>query len=600
MRALGGAKQRGVLAILVLHRGEVLSSECLIDELWGGRAPATAAKALQGYVSRLRKALGRGLVHTEGRGYRLALAPGQLDLDEFERLAAEGRGALSGGDPATAADRLGRALDLWRGPPLADFAYEPFARAEIARLEEARVACLEDRIEADLALGRHAAIVGALEALIAEHPYRERLRATQSPWFVHCGKVRQPPLVQGSFELEGGGAPTPSRFADSSRSRERAPERLNVWPVAGGGTSGSPDRTMPSRRRGSLLRHRRSASVGKGPVAPCPQGQLARSVPELGGDAGCEPVRYRGRAVTRSPTTPGARSCSLTSLHISAEATSVRAAAPRPVRARGRSCPSGNTSRRQSPSSCPGARPTGMLGECRAEWPHYAGHQLERPVDERVELSSVSSVCVKKRVNSCRSAHTRGGAARRRRRATGLVTSGCGAASHTADANRRPRTGAPVRTTESAPSAHGTPPTSEEPAVVRIVPTSAGPLALIDDLLDRRMGRLEVRDRDEFWPPEQFRRRVTAVRPTNTATLAQSSDEIGQAGPMPRYRCPTVGELLGPRKRPRSPSGSCGGRCGTKPSASTRSMPSGRSRYRKCVSACSPNGRKSSWTLGGK
>jgi DNA-binding SARP family transcriptional activator/tetratricopeptide (TPR) repeat protein len=176
-RALGGAKQRGVLAILVLHRGEVLSSERLIDELWGGRAPATAGKMVQGYVSHLRKALGRGVLHTEGRGYRLALAPGQLDLDEFERLAAEGRGALSDGDPATAADRLRRALDLWRGPPLPDFAYEPFAQAEIARLEEARIACLEDRIEADLALGRHAEVVGALEALIAEHPYRERLRA---------------------------------------------------------------------------------------------------------------------------------------------------------------------------------------------------------------------------------------------------------------------------------------------------------------------------------------------------------------------------------------------------------------------------------------
>ncbi len=176
-RPLGGAKQRGVLAILLLHRGEVLSSECLIDELWGAGAPASAGKALQGYVSHLRKALGRGLLHTEGHGYRLALAPGQLDLDEFERLAAEGRGALSDGDPATAADRLRNALDLWRGPPLADFAYEPFAQAEIARLEEARIACLEDRIDADLALGRHAALVGDLEALIAEHPYRERLRA---------------------------------------------------------------------------------------------------------------------------------------------------------------------------------------------------------------------------------------------------------------------------------------------------------------------------------------------------------------------------------------------------------------------------------------
>jgi DNA-binding SARP family transcriptional activator len=176
-RALGGAKQRAVLAILLLHRGEVLSSERVIDELWGERPPATAAKTLQGYVSHLRKALGGGLLNTRGRGYQLTLAPDQVDVDQFERLAAEGRGALSDGDAATAAERLRQALGLWRGPALVDFAYEAFAQAEIARLEEARLAALEDRVDADLALGRHAEVVGALEALIVEQPYRERLRA---------------------------------------------------------------------------------------------------------------------------------------------------------------------------------------------------------------------------------------------------------------------------------------------------------------------------------------------------------------------------------------------------------------------------------------
>ena len=175
--ALGGAKQRAVLAILLIHRVEVLSSERLIDELWGERPPATAAKTLQGYVSHLRKALGGGLLQTRGRGYQLALAPGQLDVDEFERLAAEGRRALSEGDPASAAERLREALGVWRGPALVDFAYEAFAQAEIARLEEARLAALEDRVDADLALGHHAQVVGALEPLISEHPYRERLRA---------------------------------------------------------------------------------------------------------------------------------------------------------------------------------------------------------------------------------------------------------------------------------------------------------------------------------------------------------------------------------------------------------------------------------------
>ncbi|MGZ6669694.1 MAG: AfsR/SARP family transcriptional regulator [Solirubrobacteraceae bacterium] len=151
---LGGAKQRAVLAILILHRGELLSGERLADELWGERPPATAAKTLQGYISRLRKTLGEDLLRTRGRGYVLTLPSGQLDLDEFERLAEEGRNALSAGDADTAAERLRGALDPWRGPPLADFTYEPFAQAEIARLEEARLASLEDRIEADLVVGR--------------------------------------------------------------------------------------------------------------------------------------------------------------------------------------------------------------------------------------------------------------------------------------------------------------------------------------------------------------------------------------------------------------------------------------------------------------
>lgn len=174
---LGGGKQRAVLAILLLHRGEVISSERLIEELWGERPPATAAKTLQGYVFHLRRALGDGLLHTRRAGYELELAPDQLDADEFERLASEGRAALTGGDPAAAARCLHDALELWRGPALADFAYESFAQPEIARLEEARSAALEDRIDADLALGRQEQLVGELDALVREFPWRERLRS---------------------------------------------------------------------------------------------------------------------------------------------------------------------------------------------------------------------------------------------------------------------------------------------------------------------------------------------------------------------------------------------------------------------------------------
>lgn len=169
-------KVRALLAVLLLHRGEVVSTDRLIDALWGERASPTAAKTVQVYVSNLRKALGEGLLVTRGRGYMLQTAPGQTDVDRFEALVAQGREALEQeGDALTAAAVLRQALGVWRGPALADFAYEPFAHAEIARLEESRLAALEDRIDADLASGEHARIVGELEALVREHPLRERL-----------------------------------------------------------------------------------------------------------------------------------------------------------------------------------------------------------------------------------------------------------------------------------------------------------------------------------------------------------------------------------------------------------------------------------------
>ena len=172
--ALGGRKQQAVLAILVLHAGEVVSSDRLIEELWGERAPATAAKTVQVYVSKLRKALGEGVVLTRAGGYVLDPDRTDVDVHRFEALVAEGRRALAS-DPRGAARCLGDALALWRGQPLADFVYEPFAQGELARLEEARMAALEDRIDADLALGASTALVGELEALVREHPLRERL-----------------------------------------------------------------------------------------------------------------------------------------------------------------------------------------------------------------------------------------------------------------------------------------------------------------------------------------------------------------------------------------------------------------------------------------
>jgi DNA-binding SARP family transcriptional activator len=174
--ALGGAKRRALLAVLLLDAGRTVSSARLIDELWGDDAPASARKLIQIMVSHLRKVLPPGVLRTDASGYRLQIEPDTLDLARFERLAGEGRTASADGDHAVAAERLAEALALWRGPALAEFA-EPFAAREGARLEALRLAALEDRIEADLALGRHAAVAAELDALVRDHPERERMRA---------------------------------------------------------------------------------------------------------------------------------------------------------------------------------------------------------------------------------------------------------------------------------------------------------------------------------------------------------------------------------------------------------------------------------------
>jgi DNA-binding SARP family transcriptional activator len=174
--ALGGLKQRSVLAILLLRAGEVVSRDRLIDELWGEHAPPTAAKTIQVYVSNLRKALRDGLLITRGRGYVLQTDRSEVDALRFEGLAARGRRALQDGNASYARELLGEALELWRGPPLAEFAYESFAQGEIERLGEARLAAIEDRIDAELALGGDAALIGELESMVGENPLRERLR----------------------------------------------------------------------------------------------------------------------------------------------------------------------------------------------------------------------------------------------------------------------------------------------------------------------------------------------------------------------------------------------------------------------------------------
>jgi YVTN family beta-propeller protein len=175
--ALGGVKQRAVLAILLLHRREAVSIDRLIDELWGERPPPTAAQTIRVYVSRLRKALGDHVLETQGRGYLLVVDPDHIDADRFAALVDDGRAALASGDAEAAVGLLDAALELWRGTPLQEFAYEPFAQAAIARLQDARLATLEDRTDAELRVGRGAELVAELEQLVTEHPLRERLIA---------------------------------------------------------------------------------------------------------------------------------------------------------------------------------------------------------------------------------------------------------------------------------------------------------------------------------------------------------------------------------------------------------------------------------------
>lgn len=216
---LGGEKPRALLAILLLHRNEVVSVDRLVDDLWGESPPETALRTVRAYVSRLRKALrangtraaeeasatgangaspveeadcapdaNRGVLLTQGRGYVLRVAPGEVDLERFGELAERGRDVLAAGNAEEAAALLREALGLWRGPPLWDFAYESFAQAAIAQLEELRLATVEDRVEADLALGHARELVGELRDLVARNPLQERLRGQLMLALYRCGR----------------------------------------------------------------------------------------------------------------------------------------------------------------------------------------------------------------------------------------------------------------------------------------------------------------------------------------------------------------------------------------------------------------------------
>jgi DNA-binding SARP family transcriptional activator len=180
--ALGGPRQKAVLACLPVHANEVVPIDALADGIWEGRPPDSATGTIRTYVSHLRRVVEAGPAGGNGHvllttppGYRLRVEPGQLDSDEFERLLEQARRARADGAPELALGHLNQALGLWRGPALADFAAESFAHAEAARLDGRRLAALEERIEAQLALGLHAELVAELEQRATDHPLRERL-----------------------------------------------------------------------------------------------------------------------------------------------------------------------------------------------------------------------------------------------------------------------------------------------------------------------------------------------------------------------------------------------------------------------------------------
>jgi len=169
---LGGPKQRALLALLLLDAGRAVSTDRLIGALWGEQPPRTAATSLQNFVSQLRKVLGPDRIVTKPPGYLIRLEPSQLDLNRVQALRDEAK-VVSASERGS---KLRDALAHWRGPPLEEFAYEPFAQNEIARLEELRLTLLEERIDAEIEVGEPGNLIGELEALVGEHPLRERFR----------------------------------------------------------------------------------------------------------------------------------------------------------------------------------------------------------------------------------------------------------------------------------------------------------------------------------------------------------------------------------------------------------------------------------------
>ena len=272
--ALGGLKQRLLLAVLLLRRNEVVSPDQLRAELWGERPPATAAKSIQVYVSRLRKELGPDKLVTRAPGYVLRVEDSELDAAQFDRLLAEARTA----DPTRAADQLRTALALWRGPALADLAYEAGVQADIQRLDELRLTALEERIDADLAAGRHGRLIGSWRRWSSKHPLRERLRGQLMLALYrssrHAEALNVYRSAHASCRTSSGSSQAASCGGSSRRScarTRRSTRRRSSRRAASGGTprrAGPSDPGRPARPTGygRAARPRGAAGRGRAPA----------------------------------------------------------------------------------------------------------------------------------------------------------------------------------------------------------------------------------------------------------------------------------------------------------------------------------------------
>ena len=252
---LGGARQRAVLAVLLMHANEPVATDRLVSESWGEAAPATATKTAQVYVSRLRRTLGNDTLTTTPGGYLLRVPQGALDTDELEELRARAREA----DPREAARLLRQGLALWRGPPYADLRYEEALQTEITRLEELRLTTLEERIEADLAGGEASQLVPELDALVREHPLRERLRGFLMLALYRSGRQAEAleTYREGRQLLDSELGLEPGARAEGPGARDPRPRPRPRWPATSDTTDGAAAlRRAPGRRRRAAPRGR--------------------------------------------------------------------------------------------------------------------------------------------------------------------------------------------------------------------------------------------------------------------------------------------------------------------------------------------------------